>query len=92
MQNWFDDLKQKISGSTSNTVDENKRKWKNPPVLKSNLSSFVYPDIQDNTEGIAAFHDLVPFIPPTYIWLDVGGGSNNSNCQWMENKFPQVKM
>ena len=91
---WFDGIvsEQLVASSSSNTLDENWRKW-SPPVYKWHDSHFGVhvPSIIDNTEGIGGFHDL--FIPSTASnLLDIGGGKSDGPKKWLEHKYPELSV
>ena len=87
---WFDSIQQHVSSVASNTVEENWSEWVKPTVYKtSHPSSLPYPDIVDNTEGIAGFHDL-PIPNEPAILLDIGGGKSDSGMHWLNMKYPAL--
>jgi len=61
-------------------------------------SRLPYPVIRDQTEGIAAFGDVLPLLPPPrsgrseLLLLDVGGGRSNAGKRFLEASVPRVRV
>lgn len=77
---------QEITSETSNSLQEDWVQWKGPKVHHSPATTFPYPDIHDNTEGIAGFHDL-PIPVGAQLLVDVGGKYDGGKA-WLERKYP----
>ena len=87
------------SGSSTNTVvDEDWKSWLRPVCYKyqcsidPTITKLPFPDIIDNTEGIAAMHDL-PLAKlvrenPRLLLADIGCGRSDAAKLWLENQFP----
>jgi hypothetical protein len=75
---------EEIASETSNSLQEDWVQWKGPKVHHSPATTFPYPDIYDNTEGIAGFHDL-PIPAGAQLLVDVGKYDGKA---WLERKYP----
>jgi hypothetical protein len=87
-----------VSGANSSTIMENFAVWTGPKVYAYNKdmgivttqspNNLPYPTISDNTEGIAAFHDI-HFRDGTIVG-DFGAGASDGPSQYMREKYPQM--
>ena len=85
---WFENIKHSVSSMCSNTLEDNWFEWVRPTIYKHH---FPYPNISDNTEGIAGFHDL-PILNGNFILLDIGGGNSDSAKNWLKFKYPLLNV
>jgi hypothetical protein len=69
-------------------------RWKSAPIYSSSeirkKTGIYYPDIIDNTEGIAGFSDLY-FPSKKILLLDVGGGSSDVSKKWVECNYKNIR-
>lgn len=73
--------------TSTNTVEEDWVQWKAPKVYRHTAEkSIAYPDIHDNTEGIAGFCDL-PIPKGAKLLIDIGGGKYDGGKAWLEHKY-----
>lgn len=85
----FDSMQQDASSVNSNSISDDWKAWKRPIVYEANVkhSLLSYPDIIDNTEGIAGVYDL-EFRNGVKLIVDIGGGASDASKHWLENKYP----
>ena len=86
---WFDGLLLELNGSGTNTIIENWENWRGPPVYHYQSNELLFPSIEDNTEGIGGFNDLI-IQDRNRILLDIGGGKHDAAKWWMLNKYPHL--
>lgn len=82
---------QVITSLNSNSLVEDWRTWKHPPIYKytaltNSAVQLPYPAISDNTEGIAGFYDL-PIPADAKLLVDIGGGRYDACKMYIENKY-----
>ena len=87
---------QVLTSVNSNTLQEDWRAWKGPPLYTytstSNTPILPYPAISDNTEGIAGFDDLpIPAID-NLLLVDIGGGRYDACKLYTENKYRKQRL
>ena len=76
----------------TNTVEEDWVQWKAPKVYRHTAeNSLAFPDIHDNTEGIAGFYDL-PIPNGAKLLIDIGGGKYDGGKAWLEHKYPGLNV
>jgi hypothetical protein len=92
---WFEDMGSDVSGANSSILEEDFAVWTGPKVYTFNADTFPtaahlpYSAITDNTEGIAAFHDIL-FTDGSIVG-DFGGGASDGPFVYMKNTYPQMK-
>lgn len=92
---WFDGLQQSLTSESTNSVDQDPATWKAAFIFQEQHELLLpYPPIHDDTEGIAAFDDLVRrgYIKGDELILNLGGGAFDGPARWLEAKFPATRV
>jgi len=88
---------QRLSSRTTSLAESSAEGAELPAAAPAG-SRLPYPVIRDQTEGIAAFGDVLPLLPPPrsgrseLLLLDVGGGRSNAGKRFLEASVPRVRV
>jgi hypothetical protein len=76
--------------TSTNPIEEEWVQWKAPKIYRHTpINSLPFPDIHDNTEGIAGFYDL-PIPEGAKFLVDIGGKYDGK--AWLERKYPGLNV